>query len=855
MKDHQYYSKAQLHAEINRCENCQEKPCRDACPVHCSPADFIQAARLGGKSDYLRSALNILSYNPLGQVCGIICPDTFCMTACSRKKFDNPVEIPKIQASVCQFARQNHDLKAPARPVSNNKKVAIIGAGPAGLGASAFLSRLGYKITLFDKANAAGGACLGIPDFRFPKESLQADVDFVLSLGEIETRFGTAVDDPELLLSSGYDAVLVAIGEPDIKPLGIPGEDLSVSSIEFLKEPSRYIRPGAKVAVIGGGAVAADCATTAQRLKAASVEMFVRRTYNDMRLTGFERELLMDHGIDITTRTRLEAIYGDAAGKLSLQVVKTEPGPAARPGVISLQDIAGTSVKRPGFDCVIMALGTLWQGARNRNNQLYYAGDCILGSGTVVEAVASGKNAAWRIHARLNGEAVPENLDEPGTYSTCKSTVEILQVMTLPVSLETDFFGFPLSSPFILSAAPHTDGFEQVKQAYEAGWAGAVMKTAFDNLPIHIPGAYMYTFDEDTYGNCDNVSGHALDRVCAEIVRLRQLFPDRLTMGSTGGPVTGDDENDKKVWQSNTQKLERAGACAVEYSLSCPQGGDGTEGNIVSQNPALTAKVIDWVMQISDPNVPKLFKLTGAVTSIKPVMKAIQETLARYPHKKAGVTLANSFPVMAFRQPEKSANEKWDQGVIYGMSGKGVLPMSFNTLADASSFGVTISGNGGVMSYLDAANFLALGARTVQVCTVVMKYGLNVIDELNCGLSFFMQERGISSVSQLIGKALPEPVTGFVDLSATKKVSALTEDLCTSCGNCVRGCGYQALSLNGTGKPLTDPSRCIGCSICAKTCFAGALFMRERTKEETIALVEEEERAEREAIAWRQALC
>lgn len=840
---------------MSRCENCEEKPCREACPVHCSPADFIQAACGGEKSDYLRSALEILSYNPLGQVCGVVCPDSFCMTACSRKKFDRPVEIPKIQAAVCQFAREAGKIPVPERPPLNGKKIAVIGAGPAGLGACAVLARLGYQITLFEAAKSAGGACLGIPDFRFPKESLKADIEFTLSLGAIDAKFETPVTDPESLLSSGYDAVLVAIGEPDVQGLGIPGEELSVSSIEFLKDPSRYVKPGSKVAVLGGGAVAADCATTAQRQKAGSVEMFVRRTYNDMRLTSFERELLIEHNIDITTRTRIQAISKETGTeKLSMTVVKTEPGPAAKPGVISLQDIAGTSVVRPGFDCVIMAIGTRWKGARNRSNKLYYAGDCVLGSGTVVEAVASGKNAALEIDLALNGKSVPADLHAQGIYSTSKSTVEIPQILTLPVDLKTDFFGFTLINPFLLSAAPHTDGFDQVKAAYEAGWAGAVLKTAFDDLPIHIPGAYMYAFNEETYGNCDNVSGHTLNRVCAEISRLKKMYPDRLTAGSTGGPVTGNDEADKKVWQSNTKKLEQAGACAVEYSLSCPQGGDGTEGNIVSQNPALTAKVIDWIMQVSDPAVPKLFKLTGAVTSIKPVMRAIKEVLAKYPDKKAGVTLANSFPVMGFRADEWQKDPRWEQGVIYGMSGKGVLPMSFMTLAEASSFGVTISGNGGVMSYMDAAHFLALGAKTVQVCTVVMKYGLNVIRELNYGLSYLMQERGISSVAELIGRALPEPVTAFPDLSATKKVSALNAELCTSCGNCVRGCGYQALSFNENEKPVTDPSRCVGCSICAKACFAGALFMKERTAEEALALVEEEERAEREALKELQTM-
>jgi len=127
------------------------------------------------------------------------------------------------------------------------------------------------------------------------------------------------------------------------------------------------------------------------------------------------------------------------------------------------------------------------------------------------------------------------------------------------------------------------------------------------------------------------VSGHSLDRVCDEVARLVREYPDRLTMASTGGPVTGDDAADRAVWQSNTRKLEAAGAMGIEYSLSCPQGGDGTHGDIVSQNAALTARIIGWILEGGDPRVPKLFKLTGAVTAIQPIVTAIRGVLERHP--------------------------------------------------------------------------------------------------------------------------------------------------------------------------------------------------------------------------------
>ena len=305
-------------------------------------------------------------------------------------------------------------------------------------------------------------------------------------------------------------------------------------------------------------------------------------------------------------------------------------------------------------------------------------------------------------------------------------------------------------------------------------------------------------------------------------------------MASTGGPVTGNDEEDRKVWVSNTIKLENAGAMGIEYSLSCPQGGDGTKGDIVSQDAELTAKIIGWVMEAGSPDVPKLFKLTAAVTAIYPIITAIKEVFAKYPHKKAGVTLANTFPALSFRKGKKS---NWEEGVVVGLSGEGVIPISNLTLANVSGMGITVSGNGGPMDYKAAADFLALGAKTVQFCTIVMKHGYGIIDELHSGLSYLLKERGLKSVGELIGRALPNPVTGFMELTPVKKISAVNEELCEHCGNCTR-CPYLAIELNNKKIPVTDASKCIGCSICVQKCFAGALYLRERTPEETSVLNE-----------------
>jgi heterodisulfide reductase subunit A-like polyferredoxin len=187
-----------------------------------------------------------------------------------------------------------------------------------------------------------------------------------------------------------------------------------------------------------------------------------------------------------------------------------------------------------------------------------------------------------------------------------------------------------------------------------------------------------------------------------------------------------------------------------------------------------------------------------------------------------------------FRKRDKP---EWEEGIVVGMSGQGVAPISYLTLASVAHLGVHVSGNGGPMDYMMAAHFLALGVRNVQFCTVAMKQGYGIVGDLHSGLSHLMAVRGIPSVEKLIGRALPNAVTGFMDLTSTKRISQGIPELCMSCGNCTR-CPYLAVSLDAEGHPKTDPSRCIGCSICVQKCFAGALKMRDRTPEELAACTE-----------------
>ena len=833
-KDVQILTEAQFRRELARCEYCEEKPCLNGnvqeeggCPAGVSPTDFIMAARGGKPSDIARAAAIILSANPLGGVCGMVCPDWHCMRSCVHENLDCPINIPALQATIIQKARELGVMPEFSAPEPNGAKVAVVGAGPAGLAAAAMLGRRGFSVDVFEKSAAPGGAALTIPDYRLPPDVLDADIEFCLSLGTIDLKLEEEVESPESLLAQGYDAVVVTVGRWAPITLGIPNENLALPAVDFLLDPDGAKLSG-RVAVIGGGAVAADCAVCARRAGADYVEMFALESVGEMPLTEKEFAELRRNGVDVNGRVRVTGIRESDGRVTGLEVTKISVPSDCSFSLNAVCDLTGCDQVRDGIDAVILAIGNKSDFPRPENPSIFYAGDVVLGPTTVVEAVASGKEAALRLIAARTGENRPDS-----SGGLCRDLLPGYD--SRPAPLQTDFFGFELINPFLLSAAPPSDGFEQMKKAYEAGWAGGIMKTAFDGLPIHIPGEYMYQLGENTFANCDNVSGHCLDRVCREIGELKKLFPDRLTGASTGGTVSGDDEQDRASWQANTRKLEEAGAMVIEYSLSCPQGGEGAEGDIVSQNAKLTAKIIDWVLAVSDPAVPKLFKLTPAVTEITTIVKAIAEVFARHPEKKAGITLGNTFPCLDFRPMEKS---EWEEGAVVGMSGSAVAPINYLTLAKVGNLGVHVSGNGGPMDYMAAANFLALGTQTVQFCTIAEKYGVGIINELCSGLSHLLAARGIGSVKELIGIALPEPIRDFMDLSATKKISSVDEDLCVNCGNCTR-CPYLAISLDERRIPQTDPERCIGCGMCTFLCPAEALSLRERTQEEVAALKED----------------
>ena len=476
---------AQLKTEMDRCLYCAEKPCKAACPADCSPADFIMAAKLGAASDYKRAAALIMGNNPLGGVCGTVCPDKHCMNACSRRTFDVPLNIPAIQTAIIRKAGELGVMPRFSKAASNGKKVAVVGGGPAGLAAAASLGQKGYTVDIYDTGKKPGGMANLIPGFRLDAKTLADDVKFNMSLGDIHVKRGD-IRQPEALLDKSYDAVIVSAGLGLPIKLGIPGEETAVNWLDYLADTAGHKTRGRKVAVIGGGAVAADCAMAAAGAGAAHVEMFALEKLGEMPLTHDELDGLLKAGVHISGRTRVSRILKSGKRIAGLETLKVLLPKGGKFNPRLIKDVKGARQLRSDIDFVITAIGSRPAMPVHKAGRVFYAGDMENGPTTVVEAVAAGKNCALEVDACLGGGA------KPRIESRLKSRLVLDGRRMLPVPLETEFFGRKILSPFLLSAAPPSDGYEQMKKAYEAGWPGGVMKTAFDNVPIHIPSEYMF---------------------------------------------------------------------------------------------------------------------------------------------------------------------------------------------------------------------------------------------------------------------------------------------------------------------------------------------------------------------------
>ena len=438
------YELALLEAE--RCIQCPKPFCVDGCPVRVDIPRFIKFLREG---DLPSAAESLLGDNALPCVTGRVCPQEIqCEALCIRTKKGDSVAIGYLERFVADWAQQNPDALPRVEPGSTGKRVGIVGSGPAGLTAAGELARKGHDVTVFEAFHAPGGVLIyGIPEFRLPKDIVQAEVDRLVREGvkiEVDAIIGRTYTVPEL--REEYDALFLAVGAGLPVFMNVPGENFKgvYSANEYLTRVNLMgawsadsrtpILHGQRVVVVGGGNVAMDSVRTAKRLGAAAATIVYRRSADELPARKEEVHHAIDEGVVFDFLTAPVEVIGDENRWVTgLRCVKMELGEPDKSGRRRPIKIEGSEFT---IDCdlVVVAIGTkanpLLTGSApeltvNEYGYLmadeygmtsmpgvFAGGDIVRGAATVILAMGDGKRSAFAIDSWLNGVWPPVGADK-----------------------------------------------------------------------------------------------------------------------------------------------------------------------------------------------------------------------------------------------------------------------------------------------------------------------------------------------------------------------------------------------------------------------------------------------------------
>ncbi|MBO0533513.1 NADPH-dependent glutamate synthase [Clostridium botulinum] len=432
------YNEEEAVKEASRCLNCKKPMCVTKCPVSIGIPEFIQEVKNG---EFEKAAKTIAKYSALPAVCGRVCPqESQCEGKCVLGIKGEPVAIGKLERFVADWSRE-HNVDLSEKEESKNKKVAVIGSGPAGLTCAGDLAKKGYDVTIFEALHEPGGVLVyGIPEFRLPKDSVvKHEIENVKKLGvKIETNviIGRTVTIDELIEEEKFDAVFIGSGAGLPRFMGIPGENANgvFSANEFLTrnnlmkafkdEYDTPIKVGQKVAVVGGGNVAMDAARTALRL-GAEVHIVYRRSEEELPARVEEVHHAKEEGIIFNLLTNPVEILEDENGWVKgMKCIKMELGEPDQSGRRRPVEIEGSEYIMD-VDTVIMSLGTspnplissTTKGLETNKRKciiaeeetglttregVYAGGDAVTGAATVILAMGAGKQAAKAIDKYLS---------------------------------------------------------------------------------------------------------------------------------------------------------------------------------------------------------------------------------------------------------------------------------------------------------------------------------------------------------------------------------------------------------------------------------------------------------------------
>lgn len=390
------------------------------------------------------------------------------------------------------------------------------------------------------------------------------------------------------------------------------------------------------------------------------------------------------------------------------------------------------------------------------------------------------------------------------------------------VDLSIDFCGVHCENPFLLSSSIVGSNYEMVAKAFDMGWAGVAFKTIGMFIPDEVSPRFAALEKENNpfigFKNIEQVSDHSFEENLGYLKKLKEDYPTKVIVAS----IMGQNEEE---WTYLAQKMEEVGADIIECNFSCPHmSGEGL-GSDIGTNPELVRRYTEATRK--GTKLPILAKMTPNITNMEiPAIIAMESGAD-------GIAAINTIKSVMNIDLHSMASAPNVQGksAVGGYSGKAVKPIALRFIHDMKTNeklkDVPISGMGGIETWKDAAEFMALGCGTIQVTTSVMQYGYRVIEDMIEGMKDYMLGEGYTKVEQIVGSALPNLIPAEDLNRHSIEYPKFDRSKCVACGRCYLSCfdgGHQAICRDEeTGKPILDPKKCVGCQLCKLVCPAGAI--------------------------------
>ncbi|KAM4021626.1 dihydropyrimidine dehydrogenase [NADP(+)] isoform 1-T1 [Anomaloglossus baeobatrachus] len=781
--------------EAMRCLKCADAPCQKSCPTNLDIKSFITSI---ANKNYYGAARTILSDNPLGLTCGMVCPTSdLCVGGCNLYATEEgPINIGGLQQFATEIYKamnipQVRNPKLPPvekMPTSFKAKIALIGAGPASISCATFLARLGYSdITVFEKQNFSGGLSASeIPQFRLPYDVVSFEIELMKDLGVkvIEGKgLGMHGMNIRSLKEEGFAAIFIGIGlpEPKIEDVfhGLKIEQGFYTSKGFLPLVAKASKQGlcachsslpsikGTVIVLGAGDTAFDCATSALRCGARRVFVVFRKGFTNIRAVPEEVELAKEEKCEFLPflSPRKVILKGGHIG--GMEFVRTE------------QDEDGNWIEDEDqivqlkADVIISAFGSVlsdpivieamkpikfnrWglpeidtETMATSEPGVFAGGDIAGFANTTVESVNDGKQASWYIHKylqELHGVAVTGKPELPLFYSPIDA-----------VDISVEMAGLKFLNPFGLASAPPTTSAPMIRRAFETGWGFALTKTfslekdIVTNVSPRIvrgtTSGHLYGPGQGAFLNIELISEKTSSYWCKSITELKTDFPQHIIIASIMCSYNKED------WTKLSQMAEASGADALELNLSCPHGmGERGMGLACGQDPELVRNICRWVRQAV--KIPFFAKLTPNVTDV------VQIAMAAHEGDADGVTATNTVSGLMGLKADGTpwpAVGRGSRTTYGGVSGNAIRPIALRAVSAIARAipGFPILATGGIDSAESGLQFLHSGASLLQVCSAIQNQDFTVIDDYCTGLKALLYLKSIEELQDWDGQSPP----------------------------------------------------------------------------------------------------